>query len=227
MKLLVLFCLNSSSSLLSDSEVSARWVGVGRSSCSVRSGQTCLRVHGGHQEGPQRVCGGTQRDRKDHGVPGLHTGPPQTGRDHRGEDQQWVQQLQGPRVRSRVCLWLLTLLLPPHQWSVCRPCSPSSGRLAAWARSTVTPHHASPWSSLWTLTTLDRRQLDTYRYIKHTHTHIYQSQTWFHTEIIMSSCVSVLQTMMLDKWKVCQKTPGESNFLVFSQMLAGLSTEMR
>ncbi|XP_041666015.1 unconventional myosin-XVIIIb-like isoform X2 [Cheilinus undulatus] len=36
-----------------------------------------------------------------------------------------------------------------------------------------------------------------------------------------------LQTMMLDKWKVCQKTPGESNFLVFSQMLAGLSTEMR
>ncbi|XP_040915417.1 unconventional myosin-XVIIIb-like isoform X2 [Toxotes jaculatrix] len=36
-----------------------------------------------------------------------------------------------------------------------------------------------------------------------------------------------LQTMMLDKWKVCQKTSGESNFLVFSQMLAGLSTEMR
>uniref|UniRef100_A0A3P9MEK1 Myosin motor domain-containing protein n=1 Tax=Oryzias latipes TaxID=8090 RepID=A0A3P9MEK1_ORYLA len=36
-----------------------------------------------------------------------------------------------------------------------------------------------------------------------------------------------LQTMMLDKWKVCRKTPGESNFLVFSQMLAGLSTEMR
>ncbi|XP_028456905.1 unconventional myosin-XVIIIb isoform X1 [Perca flavescens] len=36
-----------------------------------------------------------------------------------------------------------------------------------------------------------------------------------------------LQTVMLDKWKVCQKTPGESNFLVFSQMLAGLSTEMR
>uniref|UniRef100_A0A3B4B8Y9 Myosin motor domain-containing protein n=1 Tax=Periophthalmus magnuspinnatus TaxID=409849 RepID=A0A3B4B8Y9_9GOBI len=36
-----------------------------------------------------------------------------------------------------------------------------------------------------------------------------------------------LQTMMLDKWKVCQKTPGESNFLVFAQMLAGLSTEMR
>ncbi|XP_013876026.1 unconventional myosin-XVIIIb isoform X2 [Austrofundulus limnaeus] len=36
-----------------------------------------------------------------------------------------------------------------------------------------------------------------------------------------------LQTMMLDKWKVCQKTAGESNFLVFSQMLAGLSTEMR
>ncbi|XP_037548617.1 unconventional myosin-XVIIIb isoform X2 [Nematolebias whitei] len=36
-----------------------------------------------------------------------------------------------------------------------------------------------------------------------------------------------LQTMMLDKWKVCQQTAGESNFLVFSQMLAGLSTEMR
>uniref|UniRef100_A0A3B4WTY5 Unconventional myosin-XVIIIb-like n=1 Tax=Seriola lalandi dorsalis TaxID=1841481 RepID=A0A3B4WTY5_SERLL len=36
-----------------------------------------------------------------------------------------------------------------------------------------------------------------------------------------------LQTMMLDKWRVCQKPPGESNFLVFSQMLAGLSTEMR
>ncbi|KAM3600297.1 uncharacterized protein V6R79_021043 [Siganus canaliculatus] len=36
-----------------------------------------------------------------------------------------------------------------------------------------------------------------------------------------------LQTMMLDKWKVCQSTPGESNFLVFSQMLAGLSTDMR
>ncbi|XP_067339392.1 unconventional myosin-XVIIIb-like isoform X1 [Channa argus] len=36
-----------------------------------------------------------------------------------------------------------------------------------------------------------------------------------------------LQTMMLDKWKVCQRTQGESNFLVFSQMLAGLNTEMR
>ncbi|XP_040013893.1 unconventional myosin-XVIIIb-like [Xiphias gladius] len=36
-----------------------------------------------------------------------------------------------------------------------------------------------------------------------------------------------LQTMMLDKWTVCRKTPGDSNFLVFSQMLAGLSTEMR
>nr|XP_054592877.1 unconventional myosin-XVIIIb isoform X2 [Nothobranchius furzeri] len=36
-----------------------------------------------------------------------------------------------------------------------------------------------------------------------------------------------LQTMSLDKWKVCQKTNGESNFLVFSQMLAGLNTEMR
>uniref|UniRef100_A0A8C6MID4 Myosin motor domain-containing protein n=1 Tax=Nothobranchius furzeri TaxID=105023 RepID=A0A8C6MID4_NOTFU len=36
-----------------------------------------------------------------------------------------------------------------------------------------------------------------------------------------------LQTMSLDKWKVCQKTNEESNFLVFSQMLAGLNTEMR
>ncbi|XP_077479786.1 unconventional myosin-XVIIIb [Stigmatopora argus] len=36
-----------------------------------------------------------------------------------------------------------------------------------------------------------------------------------------------LQTMMLDKWRVCRTTPGESNFLVFSQMLAGLSTELR
>ncbi|XP_044030389.1 LOW QUALITY PROTEIN: unconventional myosin-XVIIIb-like [Siniperca chuatsi] len=36
-----------------------------------------------------------------------------------------------------------------------------------------------------------------------------------------------LQTMMLDKWKVCQKTQGESNFLVFAQMLGGLSTDMR
>jgi hypothetical protein len=37
----------------------------------------------------------------------------------------------------------------------------------------------------------------------------------------------LLQTMMLEKWRVCQKMEGESNFLVFSQMLAGLSTEMR
>ncbi|XP_037122211.1 LOW QUALITY PROTEIN: unconventional myosin-XVIIIb-like [Syngnathus acus] len=36
-----------------------------------------------------------------------------------------------------------------------------------------------------------------------------------------------LQTMMLDKWRVCQMTAGESNFLVFSQLLAGLSAEMR
>eukprot|EP00066_Takifugu_rubripes_P013892 XP_011603158.1 PREDICTED: unconventional myosin-XVIIIb [Takifugu rubripes] len=36
-----------------------------------------------------------------------------------------------------------------------------------------------------------------------------------------------LQTMMLDKWRVCQTTAGESNFLVFSQMLGGLSTAMR
>ncbi|KAF6726121.1 Unconventional myosin-XVIIIb, partial [Oryzias melastigma] len=36
-----------------------------------------------------------------------------------------------------------------------------------------------------------------------------------------------LWTVMLDRWKVCQRTLGESNFLVFTQMLAGLSTEMR
>ncbi|KAM9307416.1 unconventional myosin-XVIIIb [Pholidichthys leucotaenia] len=36
-----------------------------------------------------------------------------------------------------------------------------------------------------------------------------------------------LQTMMLDKWKVCQKTQGESNFLVFSQMLVGIGSELR
>ncbi|XP_061732171.1 LOW QUALITY PROTEIN: unconventional myosin-XVIIIb-like [Nerophis ophidion] len=36
-----------------------------------------------------------------------------------------------------------------------------------------------------------------------------------------------LQTMMLDKWRVCHMTGGESNFLVFSQMLAGLSVDLR
>ncbi|KAL4609513.1 unconventional myosin-XVIIIb-like [Arapaima gigas] len=36
-----------------------------------------------------------------------------------------------------------------------------------------------------------------------------------------------VQTMLLEKWRVCQKMEGESNFLVFSQMLAGLSSEMR
>ncbi|KAM9455976.1 unconventional myosin-XVIIIb [Clarias gariepinus] len=36
-----------------------------------------------------------------------------------------------------------------------------------------------------------------------------------------------LQTMMLDKWRVCHRPEGESNFLVFSQMLAGLNTTMR
>uniref|UniRef100_A0AAY4B364 Myosin motor domain-containing protein n=1 Tax=Denticeps clupeoides TaxID=299321 RepID=A0AAY4B364_9TELE len=36
-----------------------------------------------------------------------------------------------------------------------------------------------------------------------------------------------LQTLMLEKWRVCHKPEGESNFLVFSQMLAGLSAEMR
>ncbi|XP_061656230.1 unconventional myosin-XVIIIb-like isoform X2 [Phyllopteryx taeniolatus] len=36
-----------------------------------------------------------------------------------------------------------------------------------------------------------------------------------------------LQTIMLDKWRVCHTTAGESNFLVFSQMLVGLGTEMR
>ncbi|KAJ7988380.1 hypothetical protein DPEC_G00322950 [Dallia pectoralis] len=40
-------------------------------------------------------------------------------------------------------------------------------------------------------------------------------------------CAGHLQTMMLEKWRVCQKMEGESNFLIFSQMLAGLSTEMR
>lgn len=47
-----------------------------------------------------------------------------------------------------------------------------------------------------------------------------------HTDTILTSSSSN-QTMMLDKWKVCHTTPGESNFLVFSQMLAGISTEMR
>ncbi len=47
-------------------------------------------------------------------------------------------------------------------------------------------------------------------------------------DFLLSICLLLLhQTMMLDKWKVCQKTEGESNFLVFSQMLAGISTEMR
>ncbi|KAL2099861.1 hypothetical protein ACEWY4_004255 [Coilia grayii] len=36
-----------------------------------------------------------------------------------------------------------------------------------------------------------------------------------------------LQTLMLEKWRVCKKLEGESNFLVFSQLLAGLNTEMR
>ncbi|XP_051973250.1 unconventional myosin-XVIIIb-like isoform X1 [Xyrauchen texanus] len=36
-----------------------------------------------------------------------------------------------------------------------------------------------------------------------------------------------LQTMLLEKWRVCQRPEGESNFLVFSQMLAGLSVDMR
>ncbi|KAJ8400053.1 hypothetical protein AAFF_G00400920 [Aldrovandia affinis] len=36
-----------------------------------------------------------------------------------------------------------------------------------------------------------------------------------------------LQTMLLEKWRVCQRLEGESNFLVFSQMLAGLGSEMR
>ncbi|XP_019909130.2 unconventional myosin-XVIIIb isoform X2 [Esox lucius] len=40
-------------------------------------------------------------------------------------------------------------------------------------------------------------------------------------------CAGHLQTMMLEKWRVCQKMEGESNFLIFSQMLAGLSTEMK
>ncbi|XP_012670727.1 unconventional myosin-XVIIIb isoform X2 [Clupea harengus] len=36
-----------------------------------------------------------------------------------------------------------------------------------------------------------------------------------------------VQTLMMEKWRVCQKLEGESNFLVFSQMLVGLSLEMR
>ncbi|KAL0965272.1 hypothetical protein UPYG_G00279090 [Umbra pygmaea] len=40
-------------------------------------------------------------------------------------------------------------------------------------------------------------------------------------------CAGHLQTMMLERWRVCQKMEGESNFLIFSQMLAGLSTEMK
>ncbi|KAF7701100.1 unconventional myosin-XVIIIb-like isoform X2 [Silurus meridionalis] len=36
-----------------------------------------------------------------------------------------------------------------------------------------------------------------------------------------------LQTMMLERWRVCHSPEGESNFLIFSQMLAGLSTEIR
>nr|XP_055063633.1 unconventional myosin-XVIIIb-like isoform X1 [Misgurnus anguillicaudatus]XP_055063634.1 unconventional myosin-XVIIIb-like isoform X1 [Misgurnus anguillicaudatus] len=36
-----------------------------------------------------------------------------------------------------------------------------------------------------------------------------------------------LQTMLLEKWRVYQRPEGESNFLVFSQMLAGISTDLR
>ncbi|XP_030625348.1 unconventional myosin-XVIIIb [Chanos chanos] len=36
-----------------------------------------------------------------------------------------------------------------------------------------------------------------------------------------------LQTVMLEKWRVCHRLEGESNFLIFSQMLAGLSAELR
>lgn len=42
-----------------------------------------------------------------------------------------------------------------------------------------------------------------------------------------SCVVSVFQTMLLEKWRVCQQPEGESNFLVFSQMLAGISTDLR
>lgn len=49
----------------------------------------------------------------------------------------------------------------------------------------------------------------------------------FNLSLCVGLCLVIIQTMMLDKWKVCQKTAGESNFLVFSQMLAGLSAEMR
>ncbi|XP_041914327.1 unconventional myosin-XVIIIb-like isoform X1 [Alosa sapidissima] len=36
-----------------------------------------------------------------------------------------------------------------------------------------------------------------------------------------------LQTLMLEKWRACRRMEGESNFLVFAQMLVGLNTEMR
>lgn len=57
-----------------------------------------------------------------------------------------------------------------YQWSVCRPCSPSSSLLAAWALRTVTRRHGSPWSSHWILTTPDRLLPDTYRHVAHTNT---------------------------------------------------------
>lgn len=69
-----------------------------------------------------------------------------------------------------------------------------------------------------------------------THTPLNASNVYFIEISIFSSAFSsalplftlwVQQTMMLDKWRVCQTTPGESNFLVFSQMLAGIGTELR
>lgn len=54
-----------------------------------------------------------------------------------------------------------------------RRCSPSWGLLAVWALSTATLHLGLPWSSPWTLTTLDRLLLDTYRHATHTQTHLF------------------------------------------------------
>lgn len=49
------------------------------------------------------------------------------------------------------------------QRSASRPCSPCCAPSAAWARSRATPPPASPWCSLWTSTTPDRRRPDTCR----------------------------------------------------------------
>ena len=106
----------------SDSQVSARGVGVGRSSCSGGSGQTGLRVHGRVQERPQRLCCWTQRHRQDDGVPGLHARPPQTSRNHRREDERWVQRLHRSNMSA----------LSADGWPVCSvPLPPSVERVQA------------------------------------------------------------------------------------------------